>query len=135
MDCKKLVTYMNSFLGFPRHNGIRLLEAGEGCAVVEAAITRESLNPQGFVHGGLMFTMADVAAGCACLTHGRGVVTLGASASYLAPARGATLRARATEEHCGKTTGVYRVEVTDPEGKTVAVFTVTMYLTDKILDL
>ena len=135
MDFQKLVSYMNSLLGFHRHNGIRLVEAGPGRAVVEAGITRDSLNPMGFIHGGLMFTMADMAAGCACLTHGRGVVTLGASASYLAPARGDRLRAAATEEHCGKTTGVYRVEVTDPEGKLVAVFTVTMYLTEKTLEL
>ena len=85
MDDQKLVSYMNSLLGFHRHNGIRLVEAGPGRAVVEAGITRDSLNPMGFIHGGLMFTMADMAAGCACLTHGRGVVTLGPAPATLPP--------------------------------------------------
>lgn len=134
MDHKKFITYINSFLGYNRHNGITLVELEEGHSVVEVKLTRESMNPQGSAHGGLMFSLADTAAGCACLSHGRVAVTLSGSANYLAPGKGAWLRAEALEQHYGSKTAVYRVIETDPTGKTVAEFTITYFLTDKTIE-
>ena len=135
MEHKKLITYINSFLGFNRHNGISLVEVSEGRSVVAVKITRDSLNPQGTAHGGLVFSLADTAAGCACLAHGRVAVTLSASANYIRPGRGEWLRAQAFEQHYGSKTAVYRVDVTDPQNQLVATFTITYFLTDQTIDL
>ena len=38
MDHKKFITYINSFLGYNRHNGITLVELEEGHSVVEVKL-------------------------------------------------------------------------------------------------
>lgn len=135
MDHRKFIAYINSFLGYNRHNGVTLVELEEGRSVVEAKLTRESMNPQGTAHGGLIFSLADTAAGCACMSRGRTAVTLSAAANYLAPGKGPLLRAEAVEQHYGTQTAVYRVSVTDVQGATVGEFTMTFFLTEKNIEL
>ncbi len=135
MDHQKYINYMNSFFGFNRHNGLKLVEIDEGRSVVEVKLTRESMNPQGSAHGGLMFSLADMAAGCACISHGRMAVTLSGSVNYLRPGLGSLLRAEAVEQHYGSKTAVYHVAVRDDQGRTVADHTFTYFLLDKTIDL
>jgi len=135
MEQEKLIRYINSFLGFNRHNGITVKEAAPGSSLVEAALTRDSLNPQGAAHGGLIYALADTAAGTACVARGRMAVTQSGSANYLRPGTGAVLRARATELHYGGKTAVYRVDVTDGQDTPVAVFTFSMFLGDRALEV
>ena len=135
MDHKKLLSYMNSFLGYNRHNGITLVEIGQGYSVAEVKLTRDSMNPQSSAHGGLIFSLADFAGGCAVLSRGRGLTTLNGSVNYLRPGKGEYLRARAEELHYGSKTAVYRVVVTDDQNKTVAEITLTYFLTDIKIDL
>ncbi len=135
MDQKKFVNYMNSFLGYNRRNGVTLVEIGDGRSVVEVKLTRDSMNPQGTAHGGLIFSLADTAGGCACLTHGRGAVTLSGNVNYVRPGLGEYLRAEAEELHYGSKTAVYRVIVRDDQNKTVAEMTMTYFLTDKTIEL
>ena len=122
-------------MGYNRHNGITLVEMEEGHSVVEAKLTRESMNPQGSAHGGLIFSMADTAAGCACLSRGRTAVTLSGTGKYLRPGKGEYLRAEATEQHYGSKTAVYRVCVTDPQQNKVAELIMTFFLSDKTIEL
>ena len=68
MDQSNFVRYINSFLGYNHHNGIKLIEVGDGHSIVEVQLTRNSMNPQGSAHGGLIFSIADTAAGCACMS-------------------------------------------------------------------
>ena len=87
MDQKKFLSYRNSFLGYNRHNGITLIEIEEGRSVVEVKLTRDSMNPQGNAHGGLIYSLADTAGGCAALTHGRGLSTLSGNVNYIRPGK------------------------------------------------
>lgn len=134
MDEQKFVNYINSFLGYNRHNGIRLVEAADGRAVVEVQLSRESLNPQGTAHGGLIFSLADTAAGCACMSRGRVGVTLSGNVNYLRPGLGTLLRAEATELHYGTKTALYRVTVRDDQGRAVSEQTITYFLSDKKIE-
>ena len=65
----------NEFEGFNSHNHIVVTEVGDGTSIVEVKLAPESLNPLGMAHGGLIFTLCDVATGVAARTGGRITVT------------------------------------------------------------
>ena len=69
----------NTFYGFNSHNHIVVTEVGEGTSVVEVEMTQDAMNPLGMAHGGLIFSMCDVATGVAARTGGRITVTLDSS--------------------------------------------------------
>ena len=135
MDQNKFIRYINSFLGYNHHNGIKLVALEEGHSVVEVQLTRDSMNPQGTAHGGLIFSIADTAAGCACISRGRSAVTLSGNVNYLRPGKGEYLRAEATEQHYGSKTAVYRVTITDPQQNKVAELVMTFFLGEKMPEL
>ena len=58
----------NTFYGFNSHNHIVVTEVGEGTSVVEVEMTQDAMNPLGMAHGGLIFSMCDVATGVAART-------------------------------------------------------------------
>ena len=135
MDQNKFIRYINSFLGYNHHNGIKLVALEEGHSIVEVQLTRDSMNPQGTAHGGLIFSIADTAAGCACISRGRSAVTLSGNVNYLRPGKGEYLRAEATEQHYGSKTAVYRVTITDPQQNKVAELVMTFFLGEKMPEL
>ena len=135
MDQNKFIRYINSFLGYNHHNGIKLVALEEGHSIVEVQLTRDSMNPQGTAHGGLIFSLADTAAGCACISRGRSAVTLSGNVNYLRPGKGEYLRAEATEQHYGSKTAVYRVTITDPQQNKVAELVMTFFLGEKMPEL
>lgn len=53
---------------FDVHNHIRIVDVDDGWAKVELEIHPESLNHWGIPHGGILFTLSDVACGMSILT-------------------------------------------------------------------
>ena len=87
---------------FMLHNRIRAVALSEDRAEVRAEITEDSLNAMQTVHGGLMFVMAEVAAGLVTRNDGRKYVTLDSSFRFL---RGKTVcftKAEVVETDTGK---------------------------------
>ena len=68
---------------FMLHNRIRAVALSEDRAEVRAEITEDSLNAMQTVHGGLMFVMAEVAAGLVTRNDGRKYVNLDSSFRFL----------------------------------------------------
>ena len=103
-------------------NHVELVELGADYALAKAPIHPDSLNADGVAQGGFIFTLADL-----CFTflsnhlHPR-TVTQMATATYVAPARGEWLYAKATELSLSKHNNIVSVVVTDDQGATVAVF-------------
>ena len=63
------------------------MDVDDGVGVVELDIHPESLNIWGTTHGGLLYTLSDVACGCAVLTvRPESHVTVTGSMDYLRPA-------------------------------------------------
>ena len=125
----------NEFEGFNSHNHIVVTEVGDGTSVVEVKLAPESLNPLGMAHGGLIFTLCDVATGVAARTGGRITVTLDSNIHYYRPGRaGHKLTAVAYERKRGRKTSVYMVEVHDDEGVHIADAVFTMFYTGATLD-
>ena len=53
---------------FDRHNHVKIVDVDDGWAQVEVEIHPETLNRWGIPHGGILFTLSDVACGMAILT-------------------------------------------------------------------
>lgn len=102
--------------------GMRLVEVGEGRAVVEMPVAEQHCNGFDIGHGGLTFSVADSAFALACNSHGRTTVAAGAEIRFRAPVRlGEVLVATATERELADGRGVYDVEVC-VDGRVVATF-------------
>ncbi len=114
------------------HNGIELVESGEGTAVVRLRIEAQHLNFNGNCHGGAVFTLADSAFGLA--SNSRGVIAAGIDAHItfqVAVRAGDVLTARATELSLSRKLAIYRVDVTRQDGAVVSCFTGTVYVTTR----
>lgn len=103
--------------------GIELLDVGPGFATVRMRVTEAMLNGVGTVHGGAVFSLADVAYGVACNTHGMVTVSRSAEVIHVAAANaGDVLVAVATERSRRGRNGVYDVTVHREHGGVVAEF-------------
>ncbi len=76
----KSVNETNPFL---RHNHMQAVHVSEERAVVEAKMSAELRNSMGGVHAGLMFSMAEIAAGLLARSNGSKQVTLDTTFRYL----------------------------------------------------
>ncbi len=102
--------------------GIQCLELRRGYCRASLPLQPHMVNFQGYPHGGLIFTLADVAFGAACNSHGEDAVALSVTISYLAAVNpGATLIAEGREKKQGRRAGFYEVEVSTEDGTLVAL--------------
>jgi len=107
--------------------GIRIDTVEEGRAVCSLIITEKMLNFLGVSHGGLIFSLADVAFSAASNSDHFPSYALDVSGSFLrAPQVGDHVTAEARRIHSTKRTGVYRMEVTTG-GKLIATFNGTVF--------
>jgi acyl-CoA thioesterase len=102
--------------------GIELTDAGDGRATARLKIRDHHRNGLGLVHGGAIFTLADLAFAAAVNSHGRIAVAINCSISYLKAAEGDVLVAEAQEVSCGPKIAVYTIRVTDGAGELIALF-------------
>ena len=65
LNLEQFKNYFNEHDLFSGKSGMKLVELREGYAKVELTIDESSMNYMGSMHGGLIYTMADVAAGSA----------------------------------------------------------------------
>lgn len=101
--------------------GIEYLEVRRGFCRVGLALQPHMINFQGFPHGGVIFSVADVAFGTACNSHGEPAVALSMTISYLtAVAAGSQLFAEARQVKQGRRAGFYEVTVSTDGGTLVA---------------
>lgn len=122
----------NEFEGFNSHNHIVVTEVGDGTSVVEVKLAPESPNPLGMAHGGLIFTLCDVATGVAARTGGRITVTLDSNIHFLRRAKDTEkLVARGRVVKAGRTTGLVTAEVFDDTDKLIATADMTVYYVDE----
>jgi len=119
---------LNEESGFIRHNGIVVVSAEADQSVLKASISAESKNIWGNVHGGLIYTMADTAAGAMARAENRKNATINASISYLRAVGDAdVLYAYGKAIKVGRSTGVYQVSIQTVDGIELAIAQVTMF--------
>ena len=114
---------------FPGHLGIVVTALDDTVLQAELALRPEHFAPNGFVHAGVLVTLADTATGYGCVANlppdSAGFTTLELKVSFLGAARGGTLRCEARAAHLGRTTQVWDATITDGAGRTLALFRCT----------
>lgn len=100
--------------------GIEYLELRRGLCRLALSLQPHMVNFQGYPHGGVIFSLADVAFGAACNSNGEPAVALSMTISYLAsvPA-GSRLLAEARQVREGRRAGFYEITVSADDGGAV----------------
>ena len=112
LNFQEIMEVRNQTNAFARSIGLGLTFLEEGHAVTEMDITENQLNPIGSVHGGCLYTAADVAAGAAAISFGDVVTTVDSSFRYLRPGLNTTrIKADAVAVKHGKRLTVIQVNV------------------------
>jgi acyl-CoA thioesterase len=103
--------------------GIQLVEIRPGFARMSMTVRPDMVNGHDICHGGLIFTLADTSFAYACNAGNRATVAQNCAITFLAAARkGDVLTAAAAERHRTRRTGLTDIEVTDQNGKLIAIF-------------
>jgi len=108
--------------------GIELLEISPGCAKARMKVGPQHLNGVNIVHGGAVFTLADLVFAAASNSHGTVAVAINASISFMkATPPGTTLIAEGREVACNPKLATYNIDVTNEAGEIVATFQGMVY--------
>lgn len=124
LNYQEIMEVRNQTNAFARSIGLGLTFLEEGHAVTEMDITENQLNPIGSVHGGCLYTAADVAAGGAAISFGDVVTTVDSSFRYLRPGLNTTrIKADAVAVKHGKRLTVVQVNVFNQDGTLLCIGT------------
>lgn len=94
--------------------GIEFLKLSEGYGRARMKYKRELINPYGMLHGGCLYSMADIVAGSAACMYGRYVTTVSGTLNFLLPADHTEyVYCEAVQLRQGKHLAVYEVKITD----------------------
>ena len=112
---------------FAEYIGIELLEVAKGRAKAKLEIKKEHLNGVNIVHGGAIYTLADLVFAVASNSHGNVAVAINGSIAYLKAVTEGTLFAEAKEVSISPKLATYKVSVTDERDNIIAIFQGTVY--------
>ena len=112
---------------------LKLTEITEGGAIMRCDIAQHHFAPNGYLHGGLIMSIADTVAGYGCLGNlpdgGTGFTTIEAKTNFLGSIRQGAVLATGTMIHGGRSTQVWDVEITDEStGRRLATFRCTQMI-------
>jgi acyl-CoA thioesterase len=100
--------------------GIELLEAANGCAKAKMDIKDKHLNAMDTVHGGAIFSLADLTLAAAANSYGTLAVAINANISFLKAAKKGTLYAEAKEISRNNKIASYILNITNSEGELIS---------------
>lgn len=133
----KLLHFCNDNEPFLTHNYMRMADTDDGTATIVLPMHENSLNRWGGAHGGILFSLCDVATGMAIMSlRQEMVVTVNATIDYLAAAAaGSTLTAVGKVDRLGGKLAFCSAEMTDETGKVIVRAHCVMCFTGKALPL
>jgi acyl-CoA thioesterase len=115
--------------------GAELTDIKPGWAKVSLTLGDDHLNFMGLIHGGVIFSLADVAFGAAANSFGSKAMALSVNINFQAPAPpGDTITAEVELVSRAGKMGYYDMKVRDSSGKDVAYCSGWAYHTGKPLD-
>jgi uncharacterized protein (TIGR00369 family) len=117
---------------FPGLVGLEPVEAGDGRMVMRLELREAHLAPNGYLHAGVVVTLADSACGYGCILSlpegATGFTTIELKTSFLATALAGMIECVAERVHAGRTTQLWDATVRDADGRTLALFRCTQLL-------
>ena len=115
MDDKTRMQVINDHIqkdAFANYLGAKVEIIKPGYSRVSLVVKDHMINFHGTVHGGILFSIGDIAFAAACNSHGKISVALTVSICFLKPAYlGDHLVAEAEEEHNGRQTSLYNIKI------------------------
>jgi uncharacterized protein (TIGR00369 family) len=118
--------------GFPGLLGIDFYEAGDGFVRARLELQEKHQAPNGYLHAGTVVGLADSAAGYGTILSlpegATGFTTIELKTNFLRSAWEGTIDCEAHRLHAGRTTHVWDATVTDPDGRTMALFRATQLI-------
>lgn len=123
----EVVEYMNEVPCFNSHNNIKLVRLEDGYAEGRVELDCNSMNPNGKVHGGLLFACSDYIGGFVACTDNKAAVTESGNISFLRPANGDYLIVKAVPVKLGAKVAIVDVCVYDDHEKLVSKGTFTYF--------
>jgi len=115
---------------YVRSQGYTLVAVTDDEVSVSLTVRDDQINFHGGTHGGVLFSLADCAFSLASNAYGEPAVAIDTHLAITAPSQiGDLLTATAREMTRGRSLATYRVDVARPDGRTVALFTGTVFLT------
>ena len=112
---------------FARLNGIAIVEVREGYACTRVTLEPRHLNAGGYVQGGVLFTLADLAFAAATNSHGTLTVTSSANITFVRGATGGIITAQAQELVNHHHLPFCEVRIIDDKSNLLAIFTASGY--------
>lgn len=128
---------INNFAEYERsnsymhHNNIRIDSVERDHCIVRVDLTQKSKNIYGYVHGGLMYSMADCVAGLTARTDGRAYVTQSSHMNFLRNTDQGTIYAEGTAIKRGKMITVIRINVYDEKNRQLIDGVIDMMCVEK----
>jgi len=126
---------MNQFgkSSLPGFLGVEIVRVADAEVAARLEIQPHHLAPNGFLHAGTVITLADTAAGYACIASlpegASSFTTIELKSNHLGTARDGAIACVAKAAHLGRTTQVWDVLVTnEANGKTIAMFRCTQMI-------
>jgi len=119
--------------GFPGLLGIEFEQAGDGFVRARLALEEKHMAPNGYLHAGTVVGFADSACGYGCILNlpegAQGFTTIELKTNFLRSAQpGRTIDCEAKLVHGGRTTQLWDATVSDPDGRTMALFRATQLM-------
>jgi acyl-CoA thioesterase len=124
---EKIKTFFIQKDRFAKNSGVEIVSISEGEAITQMVVKPHHLNGADVVHGGAIFTLADVAFALASNSHNRISLGINTNVSFINAAKGGTLRAYAKEIGINYKLATYNVKVYDENEKIIADFNGTVY--------
>ena len=106
-DVKQALIRFNKDNIYVQNLKIELVDMSLGYVKGKMMVTEDVLNPYGSVHGGCLYSLADIVSGIAACTYGKFSSTIDGTMTYIAPAMNTSISsvresrsARARRCHC-----------------------------------
>jgi uncharacterized protein (TIGR00369 family) len=111
------------------HLGIEFLEVGENFICARVPVDQRTIQPYGFLHGGVSVVLAETLGSCGAaysVPIGHRVVGLDINANHLKSATSGWVTGITRPVHRGRTTHVWAIELTNDAGELTCVSRITM---------
>lgn len=113
---------------------IKFVEAGDDYLIAEMPVTHKTVQPMRILHGGASVALAESVGSIAsvlCVENPAEQQTVGLdiNANHLRSVpEGGLVRAKVTPQHLGRTTHVWKIDITNEAGKLVCVSRLTIMI-------
>ena len=116
---------------FMQHNHMYITEIGTETSEIRMEVHPDGLNIMGQVHGGLLYSLADVVTGLTARADGRKYVTQSAHVNFIGNVSSGLIIAKGDIVKRGRSIVIVRGIVTDENGKLLLETTTNMFCLTK----